>query len=311
MKKMKKMITIILLLLLITPVKAKEEVIRKYKYYEVLKEEGPYSQTATEDYPKIDYDNFIYTDYTESENFPEQVEGRQIERVNYYKYKRTKNINYIKIQNKTTTFNIYNIKIDYDGQPINYTIETNNGNDTKLEKRKYLIIKFGKEIDQNKLKLTIESDTSATVNIITGDLSSEQTKQTVDFTNVLEWIGTDATYYVYSDWIEDIYPYELDTSKSRTVISEGTIQKYKYRDKMYKTYREYRNYSPEYMLEAKEPYTIKDENLFVEEIVKKAEPKEIDKSKHKNEKNNSNNSANNEIIDVPNTSINLQIKKVK
>lgn len=319
---MKKRIIILLLLLLITPVKAKE-VIKKYKYYEIAKEYGPYSITQTEDFPMIDYNDFIYTDYIESENIPKNEEGRQIEIINYYKYKRTKNINYIKVQSTSIDFNISNIKIEYDGEPIGYTYEANNGSLTKLKKRGYLIFKFDEEIDQNKLKLTIESDTSAAVNIITGDCSSEQTKKTVAFGGTLEWIGTDATYYVYSDWVEDIYPYELDISRSRTVISKGIIKKYRYRDKMYKIYREYKNYSPDYMLEAKQPYVIKDENLFIEETIKSEKPKLDEKidnhqtkektlnNKLKDTENNSINQKDNEIIEVPNTGINMQIKKVK
>ncbi len=318
---LKKRIIFLLILLLIPTVKAKEEVIRKYKYYEIIKEEGPYSLETTEEYPLINYDDYIYTDYVETETKPENLDGREIEKMTYYKYKRTKNINYLKIQNKSAPFSISNIRIEYDGKPIDYTYESENGNMTDIQKRAYITFYFEQEIDQNKLKLIIEADTPGTTLLIkTGDQVCEQTQQTVVFTNLLEWFGTDATYYAYSDWVEDIYPYQLNTANSRTVISEGEVVKYRYRDKLYKIYREDKNYSNDYLLTPVEPYTIKDENDFIEEIIKTEdeieEITETDKPKEESKIKPKEIYINDapliyEIVEVPNTGINMQIKKIK
>ena len=71
---------------------------RRYKYYKLNKILGPYVESPSEKYPYLDDEDYIYTNYSEvSPIKPEDKEGRIIEEVGSYKYKRVKDINYITI----------------------------------------------------------------------------------------------------------------------------------------------------------------------------------------------------------------------
>lgn len=311
---MNKRIIIVLFLLCVPSVLAKEGVIRKYKYYYLDRIYGPYSEEASFEYPYINYDDYIYTDYIESLEEPLDKPNREIEETIYYKYKRIKNIKYIRIKNNSNPINVSNIDLKYNGEDINYTISSTSGEDSLIESGGYLTIQFQVEIDQSLVKLKIESDAFGSgINIITADDICNQSIYRCTIGNMFEWDGTNATYYSYSSWVEDIYPFKL--SSGRVVIYQGKATSYRYRDKLYRTYREEKIYSLGYLVEPKYPFVIKDEYDFIEENVR-SEEDSLEADNNKNSllddgdslDNNEttlflkNDDLSDDIIDVPNTS---------
>ena len=315
---MNKRIIIILLLLCVPSVLAKEEVVRKYKYYYLEREDGPYSLSETEEYPNIDREDFIYTDFVSAEK-PEEKEKREIEKVYYHKYKRTKNINHIKIENFSSKISDIDIDLKHNGNDIDYSITWPN-EEKSLETNQYLIIDFNEEIDQNLLKLKMTSDTSGNnITITTGDDNLDQTVYRENISSYFEWEGTNATYYTEASWVEDVYPTKL--TSSLIAVYKGKTVRYKYRDKLYRTYRENKIYSEDYLLNPEEPFVIRDENDYIEEVIKSEEPKdeevpekqiseEIKEEKLEFTENSKEEKIvpEIEIIEVPNTGINTITK---
>jgi len=285
-------------------------VTRKYKYYYLDKIYGPYAEKSNEEYPNIDEDDFVYTDYIESTSKPKEKPNREIHNITYYKYKRVKNIKYIKLKNLSNQINISNIYLTYNGEDIDYSVTSTNGNPNTIEKKGYITITFKEEIDQNLIKLKIESNAAGSrIIITTSDDNCDQSTYDSIMNSTFEWIGTNATYYAYSSWVEDLYPFKLNSG--RVVIYEGIITKFKYRDKLYRTYREDKVYSNDYLDSAKEPFTIRDDSAYIEEKIIQNERLPLkEETKEENLTNTKTTVKDdlNEIIDVPNTSIGFASK---
>ena len=307
-----KRIIIVLLLLCVPNVFAKEGMVRKYKYYYLDRIDGPYDENVSLEYPNIDYDDFIYTDYIESTEKPLDKPNREIEQINYYKYKRVKNIKYIKIKNYFNTINISNLSLTYNGENIDYSITSTSGYANRIESGGFLMIEFDDEIDQCLIKLKIESDSVGNdVNIITSDDACAQSIYRCAMSGSFEWKGTNATYYSYSSWVEDIYPFKL--SSGRIVMSQGSFAKYKFRDKLYRTYREDKIYSPDYLESDLKPFVIRDDENFIDEKIAQMEDVSISDDKLEDNsislpQNVYKDELKQEIINVPNTSIGFMHK---
>ena len=87
---------------------------RRYKYYYLEKELGEYGTEPTLEYPYIDKEDFISTDYSNlSPNKPEERDNRIIDTVKEYYYEKVKDVNYIEIGCLNEGFKISNIKVIY------------------------------------------------------------------------------------------------------------------------------------------------------------------------------------------------------
>ena len=85
---------------------------RRYKYYKLEKELGGYGENDSVEYPFIDKDDYIYTDYSDvSIEKPSEKEGRIIETINGYHYHKVKDINFLKIKVLMSDIALSDIKI--------------------------------------------------------------------------------------------------------------------------------------------------------------------------------------------------------
>lgn len=261
---MKKIFLIIMLFLFIPSILAEENYIRKYKYYKLNRVYGPYSKSVSEEFPNMDKEDFIYTDYIESDEMPEAAKGREIIEDILYEYKRIKDVNYIEITNYDRSLNIDLFEVKYKGEKISFTFD---GNLSFIEESSKLTIYFDEMLDPAQITLLVKSDASDThLAIKEGYNGTMYARQDVYIDSDFIWNGYNATYNstpgIGDIWTTDIYADRQKTS--RIMIFNGSINKYKYRDILYHTYREDREYYHEYLTEGKDDFIYRDENDFID-----------------------------------------------
>lgn len=227
---MKKFLTFLLIMFLVLPVKAECTFERFY---------GPYGDVS-EEYPNTSED-FIYTDYNTSFDIPEEKNGREVEKIILYKYKRIKNINHISIKNCDMDVDISSLEFIYKGEIIDYTYKNTVSDDgiNHLSMNKTIDIYFDNPIDQTLLQMHMIKDRERSFfNIKTGyddvDYSFYSSIASNDF-----WFDgvRDTLVYNSSDiWIEDYYDNKRENGQIIKYLS--TIDAYRYRDKLYRTYRD-------------------------------------------------------------------------
>jgi len=168
---------------------------RRYKYYKFEKELGGYGEDTTLDYPYIDKEDFIYTDYSNlSLDKPLEKEGRVIEEINGYHYKKIKDINYLKISASMGKMTLGEFEILYKGEKIDYDIDTNRVNENmEIAQNGYIKFKFKDNLELRYLTFSfklLQKDGSTLVYVYSGN---EDREYTFDYLNKV--VGPNSYYY--------------------------------------------------------------------------------------------------------------------
>jgi len=265
------------------------ETVKKYKYFKVEYQYGPYEleNTINEEYPLADYNDYIYSDYSDWTS--DKLDKDHIEKT-FYKYSTVSDTNKIIIgefNSPNNYVNVNEIKVLYDGEEVNWLTECilcEEGFSEKLINGKAKINTNGSII----LKLDREYETKKLNVIITFETSGEY--------------ATGLSFKYYNDDLENSYNYYYDVSSfgtikvfgnkikvnntNKIIYSDKLIENeillgeellYKYRDKLYLRYRENKIYT-DYLFENPDPSNyIKDEKeyiMFYKNIVKQMENNE-------------------------------------
>lgn len=238
---------------------------RRYKYYKLIKEYGGYSQSGFQDYPYLDKDDYTYTDYSEESIIkPEEKEGRIIETLEGYHYKKIKDINYLTIDVSRSPKTLSNIEFLYKGQTLDYksTVETDK-NDITLNLGESITFTFKENIRVYDLVMSFEvnegNDNGLFIRI--GNNSEEYLYTILDYelNKKNMWIGK--TIKCYNRAFEDYYSTEkVEPTYIFKLIEQ--VQMYKYKDKLYHTYNLTRVYHDDYLSEPHQDYIYKDETEY-------------------------------------------------
>jgi len=246
---------------------------RRYKYYKFEKELGGYGEDTTLDYPYIDKEDFIYTDYSNlSLDKPLEKEGRVIEEINGYHYKKIKDINYITLEASMADLTLDNIKVLYNDAELDYEIETKSVNGNTINQCGYIKLKFNDLVDISKITLTYDtkekSNRDGSIIVRIGNDDVEYGYSTVYFVEnkFQSWSGMNADVYLTS--FEDYYSeIELETGKAVMKLGEETL--YKYKDILYRNYNLNKIYYNEYLTMPYEDYIYMDESLYKDYYAKR------------------------------------------
>lgn len=272
---MKKLVIFITLIMTIPVVFAKEE----FKYYELVRIYGPYSENADSQYPLLDVDDYIYGEYKSSFNIPEEKPGREIKTREVYEYERVKNVNYISIINHSEDVTVTQVIIKYNGQSIDYTVSSDLNN---FQNSSEIFFYLNEKLDPTLLELYIKANTALSDMTFTIGCDDVMfAKQLAGFAEEYRFKAKEATS-VGNNWQTDYYDEYRQESRIMNFIGQRTL--YEYRDKLYHTYKEEKQYYYEYSEEPNLEY--RDENIS---------------SIHENFDNSL------EIISVPNTGISYSI----
>ncbi|MBR3897839.1 MAG: hypothetical protein IKJ43_00985 [Bacilli bacterium] len=283
-----------------------KDTVRMYKYYKLDREYGDYALEGSMEYPYLDKDDYIYSDYEISDASPLFNDNLEIEKVTYYEYKRTADIDYLNILNQSSDLTIYKIEVRYNGELIDYNCPELEGGTFILKANKDITLKFDKEYDQMRMTVRIMSDAvNGFVHFTTGNDYSKQAVSKTYIDNDFTYYGYNGTYFAYSKWVNDIYPNRLGVSRIASYVRD--IIKYKYRYKLYHIYRENRNYYDDYLLDGVGDYIYRDEDDYKDYVINSGEINEQTKEKEifkviDNIFNIGNNIINDiVIVEVPNT----------
>ncbi len=245
---------------------------RRYKYYKLEKELGPYSENSTLEYPYIDKDDFIDNGFSAlSPDKPLEADNRIIESVKGYHYRKVKDINYLELVCNGKNASINNFEVYYNGEKLDYEMEKTNDSDI-LKKKDKIILYFNQKINIQYLTLNFKwlsgTINESKFNLICGYDDEEYTFETLTYTGETDvlWKGMNASSY-YNAW-EDFYSSSkmAETSVLKR-IEEVTL--YHYKDLLYHLYRFNRIYYDEYLTEAYEDYIYQDETLYKDYYAKR------------------------------------------
>ncbi len=241
---------------------------RRYKYYKLEKELGGYGENDSVEYPFIDKDDYIYTDYSDvSIEKPSEKEGRIIETINGYHYHKVKDINFLKIKVLMSDIALSDIKILYKGEEIEYDMEMENVNDNfEFEPNGYIKFNFKEDLELRYLTLSYSgfnktSSSVCTIYIYCGnddEVYNEMMHSFLENRNTL-WKGMDIS--CPNNIYEDFYSEEkFPTGNAFKQIEEVTL--YKYKDILYRNYKLNKIYYDEYTTMPFEDFIYKDETLY-------------------------------------------------
>ncbi len=240
---------------------------RRYKYYKFEKELGGYGEDTTLDYPYIDKEDFIYTEYSGATlDKPEIKEGRIIETVLGHHYSKIKDINYIKLEAQMASITLADIEVLYKGEKIEYELELNNANDDfKIEQGGYIKFNFLEDIDIRYITVSFDfisrNNKNASICVRAG---RDQEDYSLSFHEYVDsgsvfWKGINIPGYASS--YEDYYS-EENSPIGRACNHIEDVTLYKYKDIMYRNYNLIKIYYDDYLSDSFEDYIYKDDLLY-------------------------------------------------
>ena len=249
---------------------------RRYKYYKLNKILGPYVESPNEKYLYLDDEDYIYTNYSEvSPIKPEDKEGRIIEEVGGYKYKRVKDINYITISAWMSYINLANVEVLYKGEKLDYEVECNEKADGfNLRINGSVTLKLPYNVDISNIEVCfdiVSAEYDVTQYVINAGHDSDShiwTQNLFEYfgENSQVWKGNTAVSSMYA-W-EEFYSLEkLDTSRVLKLLEESML--YQYKDILYRSYALGKEYYPNYLTGPIDDYIYKDENLYKDYYAKR------------------------------------------
>lgn len=293
-----KRFTILMSLVLFIPVVFAKERIVKYKYYKINKIYGPYSQNVTEEYPYLDKEDYIYSEYTETKDIPEDRDGREILEKDVWEYERLKDVNYISIINYTDDVSLTEVTVKYKGEKIDF--DTNDDlNSFKNSSEVHLYLK--EKLDPTLLEVYIKTNfTFSNFKFTIGCDNLMYAYQSAYLGDEYLFKGIEASY---NGGIGDIWTssyYDEEKPLSRIMRLNGKVKIYQYRDKLYHTYKEEKEYYSEYLFEPINDYLYKDESDY---IILDDEDNKTNIKDNTYEYSDLEIEDNIEVVDVPNTGI--------
>lgn len=245
---------------------------RRYKFYKLQKEFGEYSRTTNQNYPYLDKEDYIYTDYSnESILKPEEQEDRVIETLDGYHYQKIKDINYITIESSITSKTLSNIEFLYKGNKLDYTTSTEiTQNDITLNSGKSITFHFKENIRVYDLIMSFDvkegNDNGLFIRIGNNNEEYLYTILSYELNNKNTWIGKNIR--CYNSAFEEYYSSEkIEPTYIFKLIKK--VPMYRYKDKLYHTYNLTRNYYDEYLSEPYEDYTYKDDTQYKDYYAKR------------------------------------------
>jgi len=290
---------------------------RRYKYYKLEKELGGYGENNSIEYPFIDKDDYIHTDYSGlNTQRPEEKEGRIIEEVNGYHYKKIKDINYLKISASMGKMTLGEFEILYKGEKIDYDIDTNRVNENmEIAQNGYIKFKFKDNLELRYLTFSfklLQKDGSTLVYVYSGN---EDREYTFDYLNKVVgpnsyyYEGLKASYYNSAEFDEFYSEEKLETGTTCQLINSVTL--YKYKDILYRNYKLNRIYYSDYLTGPYEEYIYKDDSVYKDYYSKRTRTiKEDLKIEEPNLENNEiKTMKRNEPIIKDNTELNYTVPK--
>lgn len=295
-----KKVFIVLLILFVPIVHAEENTL--YKYYNISRVYGPYSENSTDDFPNIDTSDYIYTSYTELNERPEDKDNREVITEEGYEYERVKDINYISIKNMENDITVKDLSLKYKGEDLKYET-TDDLNIIKGSSE--VTLHLNEEVNPYYITLNIKTNEDYGHLIFTGGYDGKMyVKHNVYMAFDYTWYGLESEYnYDSIDiWTKCILSEKLDDTRILTYLGEKTI--YKYRDKLFHTYREDKIYSPGYLDGPSLEYPYRDDEDFIK--YGKPIPIYVDESDNALDEDNLSYDLDEfsyEIVDVPNTGI--------
>ncbi len=245
---------------------------RRYKYYKLEKELGGYGESDLLNYPYIDKEDYIYSDFSDfSIDMPEEKDGRIIEEILGYRYKKLKDVNYLEINCVVSPIVLSNIEVLYNGEKVDYEIETENltveGDNFNLAEGGRVRLWFDSPMDLRFLTLSFS--------LISGSIGNSgyhvaSGYDDLQYTLYLKYYsgeesffykGNDAIAYSSNTPFEDYYSAtELDTN--RIFQDNGRVNLYRYKDILYRSYNLNKVYYDEYLTGPYEDFIYKDEFLY-------------------------------------------------
>jgi len=271
---------------------------RRYKYYKLKKELGPYEEAykVNDNYKEISYEDYIYTEESEYlDEKPDEKEGRIITEDNVYKYKKAFDINHVDIFNlnyNNINIIVNNLKVFYKGEPIDYQISYNKGNDNTINGRGTMSISFDKKLVLKDLAVSFDvisanGNTSFYLETRSDDTKISFTQYASNNTQItnINWEGK------YLDLYDNTYEYYYTKTKEQscsTYLYIGQIKAYTYKDTLYRKYNIIKDYYDDYLKEPYQDYIYKDEEYYKDYYAKRTrsilENKEPFKEKTKENK---------------------------
>lgn len=249
---------------------------RRYKYYKLNKALGPYMDRSSEEYPYLDKEDYIYTDYSEvSPIKPEDKEGRIIEEVKGYKYKKVKGVSFIRFTNSMGFVTIDNMRLFYHDKEVNYDIEFHSqSNGWDLVAGDIVFLKLPFEVDLRYFEMSFD--------IVSGEANNSfyeiETSDQYDFyytfnqyeykgNGKVNWRGEEAVSS--KTFWEDYYSLgEMPTSNVLTLVDDDCLL-YQYKDILYRSYALEKEYYPNYLTGPIDDYIYKDEDLYKDYYAKR------------------------------------------
>lgn len=238
---------------------------RRYKYYKLIKDFGHYKENATQDYPYLDTKDYIYTDNSKPTiEKPEEKEGRVINILDGYHYKKIKDINYLTIEVSRSSKILSNIEFLYKGKKLDYTVSTEiNQNDILVNSGKSITFTFNENIRVYDLIMSFEvkegSDNGLFIKIGNNKEEYLYTILSYELNKKNTWIGK--TVRCYNNAFEDYYTLEeIEPTYIFQLVKK--VKMYSYKDKLYHIYNLIKEYYNDYLLEPYEDYIYKDEAQY-------------------------------------------------
>lgn len=248
---------------------------RRYKYYKVEKELGSYESEniSNQDYPLIDYNDYIYTDYSEWSSL--EKEGEREEKT-VYKYSSPLDTNKIILSDFANDFHYVDvsaIRVYYDGEEIPYSLTC-----TLCEND------FGEKLSEGLARINVNG--TITLNL-EENYESQKLNVDVDFISQNEWVTWIGAKYLNDDIITlksnmilrkhvvgpatlNVIGENLDVVNEDKIIYKDEFEEnefylgeeiwYRYREKLYQKYKEVKIYT-DYLNYVPFDY-IKDETMY-------------------------------------------------
>ena len=241
---------------------------RRYKYYKLTKEYGPYEKEDfdNEEYPYIDSEDYTYTlesDYLDEK--PADVKGRVITEHTLYHHLKADDINYIKLYNSSNVDLHYsNFNVVYKDKKLNYDVIYRNADSSLINAYGEIKLVFDENIDLRFLNITFDMkpiiSSRADLYITLGNdrltvgqaryIFWNDTVRSIFFEGIDTDTNSDAFVDYYSDKILETRP---------TIHYHDKIVKYTYKDILYHKYRLLREYSDDYLIGEVGDYIYKDD----------------------------------------------------
>ena len=245
---------------------------RRYKYYKLVKEYGPYEKenTINENYPYIDYDDYKYTDESEYlDEKPEEEKGRKIVTHTLYHHLKADDITYVKLYNSSyqnVNLSYSNLSVIYKDKSLNYNVTYKNANENTINAQGEITLNFTENIDVRYLNILFtifsSSDNETDLYVTLGNSKRKvgqgiyvikANARNIDYDAINMDTFSNAFVDYYSDKIEKITP---------TIHYQAPVTKYTYKDTLYRKYNLVREYSNDYLIESIEDYIYKDEDNY-------------------------------------------------